>query len=391
MNEDVGRQIVASPRSEVPPVIHAAELPSSIKVSLVGLFMLTLTAALYFAKDFLLPVSLAFLFALVLSPVVRFFAKRHVPAPVTAFILVASLFGVVAAGSYFLSGPVGHWIDNAPRLGWQLRDKIAALRQPVEAVKQASEQVDQLTRGNDSNVQRVVVKEPGLMSRAASGLPELAAHVTLTLVLLLFLLASGDLFYEKLVKALPTLSDKKRALRIARDVEHEVSRYLFTIFLINLALGVWIGLGVYLIGLPNPILWGIAAALLNFIPYLGAVVGICLVAVVGLVSFDDAGYALLAPVFYLVSAVIEGQFLTPWIVGKRLELNTVVVFLAVAFWGWLWGIVGALIAVPMLVVVKVFTDHVEALSALGEFLTERHSISEDEQAHAEAERAAHSS
>lgn len=391
MNEDVGRQIVASPRSEVPPVIHAAELPSSIKVSLVGLFMLTLTAALYFAKDFLLPVSLAFLFALVLSPVVRFFAKRHVPAPVTAFILVAGLFAAIAAGTYFLSGPVGHWIDNAPRIGWQIRDKIAALRQPVEAVKQASEQVDQLTRGNDSNVQRVVVKEPGLMSRAASGLPELAAHVTLTLVLLLFLLASGDLFYEKLVKALPTLSDKKRALRIARDVEHEVSRYLFTIFLINLALGVWIGLGVYLIGLPNPILWGIAAALLNFIPYLGAVVGICLVAVVGLVSFDDAGYALLAPVFYLVSAVIEGQFLTPWIVGKRLELNTVVVFLAVAFWGWLWGIVGALIAVPMLVVVKVFTDHVEGLSALGEFLTERHSISEDEQAHAEAERAAHSS
>ncbi|MDQ4062291.1 MAG: AI-2E family transporter, partial [Pseudomonadota bacterium] len=337
MNEDVGRQIVASPRSEVPPVIHAAALPSSIKVSLVGLFMLTLTGALYFAKDFLLPVSLAFLFALVLSPVVRFFAKRHVPAPVTAFILVTSLFGAVAAGSYFLTGPVSHWIDNAPRLGWQLRDKIAALRQPVEAVKQASEQVDQLTRGNDPGVQRVVVKEPGLMSRAASGLPELAAHVTLTLVLLLFLLASGDLFYEKLVKALPTLSDKKRALRIARDVEHEVSRYLFTVFLINLSLGIWIGLGMYLIGLPNPILWGIAAALLNFIPYLGAVVGICLVTVVGLVSFDDIGYALLAPVFYLVSAVIEGQFMTPWIVGKRLELNTVVVFLAVAFWGWLWG------------------------------------------------------
>ena len=376
MNDEAGRRISGvEPR---PPVIFASELPSAVKVSLIGLFLLALVGALYLARAFLLPVALAFLFALVLSPVVRFLSRRHVPAPVTAVALVVAACALIGAGFYSLTGPVGQWINDAPQIGWQVRNKIAALRHPVEAMQQASNQVEQMTNAQaDPNVQKVVVKQPGLLDRAASGLPEILAKTGLMLVLLLFLLASGDLFYEKLVKALPTLSDKKRAVRIARDVEREVSRYLFTITLINICFGVWIGAGLWLIGLPNPVLFGVAACLLNFVPYIGAVVGIGLVGLVGFVSFDSIGHALLAPAFYFGTAVVEGQFLTPLIVGRRLELNTVVVLLAIAFWGWLWGIVGVFVAVPMLVVMKVFTDHVEGLAALGEFLTERHAVEEE--------------
>jgi predicted PurR-regulated permease PerM len=134
-----------------------------------------------------------------------------------------------------------------------------------------------------------------------------------------------------------------------------------------------VGTGMFLIGMPNPVLWGVIAALLNFIPYIGALLGVALVALIAFVTFDTIWMALLAPFIYLTCTTIEGQIVTPLILGRRLEMNTVAIFLAIAFWGWLWGIAGALIAVPLLVTVKVFADHVEGLAALGEFLAARDS------------------
>ena len=246
-------------------------------MSVVGLFILAIIATLYFAQSFLVPVMFAFLLALVLSPVVRFFKKRGVPAPATALVLVLTLLIVVACGVYSLSGPVAGWIDNAPEIGARIMEKANALRGTVDAVRQASEQMEQATQGQTA-APEVVVEDPDLIDRAANSLTNMAAAVGLTLVLLLFLLASGDLFYEKIVRVLPTLRDKKQALRIAFGVEREVSRYLATVFAINLCLGLWIGTGLWLSGMPNPVLWGALAFTLNFIPYLGALVGAALVA-----------------------------------------------------------------------------------------------------------------
>lgn len=338
---------------------------------LIAVCLIVMTAAIYFGRDFLLPVSLAFLLALVLSPVVRALAWRGVPEPVTAVAAVLIVLGGLGAGSYSLTGPISQWIDDAPRIGRELGAKIEAIRRPVDAVADASRQVEELTTEEDPSVQRVVLSEPGLLSRAATGVPNIIAQIGLTLVLLLFLLSSGDMFYEKLVKSLPTLSDKKKGLRIARTIEREVSRYLFTITLINGGLGIAIGVGMFAIGMPNPVLWGVVAALLNFIPYVGALIGIALVAVVGLVSFDTIGMALLAPLIYLACNLAEGQIVTPMVLGRRLEMNAVAIFLAIAFWGWLWGFLGALIAVPLLVTVKVFADHVDGLGPLGAFLGAR--------------------
>src|SRR5690606_2946689 len=196
----------------------------------------------------------------------------------TAILLVVAVGAGIASGLYYLSGPVSKWIEDAPTIGRELHSKFADLRQPVEAVTEATKQVEKAAETEDPEAERVVLSEPGLLSRAASGAPEVVAQIGVTLVLLLFLLSSGDMFYEKLVKTLPTLTDRKMGVRIARTVEREVSRYLFTITLINAGLGVAVGTSMALIGMPSPLLWGILAALLNFIPYIGALIGVALAA-----------------------------------------------------------------------------------------------------------------
>jgi predicted PurR-regulated permease PerM len=349
-----------------PRTVH---LSSSVRVSLIGIFIILLTGALYFGKEILLPIALAFMLTLTLSPVVRYLAKFRIPEVVSALVIVLAVVGSTAVGIYYLSGPVSGWIDGAPQTGRQIRSKIESMRAPVDAAVNASKQVEEITSGgSDPTVQKVVVQQPGLLARAAGGAVSLGSTAGITIVLLFFLLASGKLFYEKLVRILPTMTEKKRAIRVVYAVEEEVSAYLLTISAINAALGVVISAVMWALGMPNPILWGVMAAALNFVPYVGALVGAAVVAVVALVSFDTPGAALLPPVLYFVCTTIEGQFITPALLGKRLEMNTVVVFLSVAVWGWLWGVLGALMAVPLLVSLRVLCDHFESLSSLGEFL-----------------------
>jgi predicted PurR-regulated permease PerM len=341
----------------------------AIRFSAVGLLVIALVGLLYFARDFLLPVVLAFLFALTLSPIVRYLQKRGIAPAVTALVLVLAFTGVFSAGVYFLTDPVSEWIERAPQIGQRVQQKLSALRKPVEAVVKASEQVETITETASSPaIQKVVVQQPGLLSIAASNLVSIASTAGVTSVLLLFLLASGTMFYEKLIGVMPTFRDKKRALAIAYDVEREVSQYLLTITLINIVFGIYIGGAMAVVGMPNPILWGVAAALLNYIPYIGALAGIVMVSLVALISFDSLTYALVPPMLYLLGAIAEGQFITPIFLGRRLELNSVVIFVFIAMWSWLWGIVGAIIAVPLLVLIKVLCDHFEGLSRVGEFL-----------------------
>lgn len=197
----------------------------------------------------------------------------------------------------------------------------------------------------------------------------IGASFAVILILAMFLLSSGELFYLKLVQAMPTFEGKKRALQTVYAVEKRVSRYLLTIAAINAGLGTCVGLYLTALGLPSAYIWGIAAFLLNFLPYIGGLGGVILVAGFSIVTFDSLGYALLAPAGYLFLTAIEGQVVTPWLVGRRLEMNTVAVFLTVVFWGWLWGIPGALVAVPFLVVFKVICENFEPLQTIGNFLS----------------------
>ena len=351
----------------------AAQMPlqsRAIRYSLVGIFLLSFVYALYFARDFFMPVVLAFLLALMLTPIVRFLRKRGIPSAFSATLLVVTSVFVVGGTGYLISGPIVELVGQAPEIGRKLTQRLAEVRHPFDRLLEASEQVEKVAETTrEPGVQKVVVAQPGIVSRAADGLLSAGTSAAITFVLSLFLLASGTLFYEKIVQSFTRLSDKKRALRVVYDVEREISRYLLTVALINGTLGVAIAAGLWALGMPNPLVWGVAAALLNFLPYVGALTTIVLVAIISLVTFDNLFYALCAPAFVLSCNIIEGQFLTPLVVGRRLEINAVAIFIAVAFWSWLWGFIGALIAVPLLVVIKVFCDHFESLGHIGNFLS----------------------
>lgn len=349
------------------------------RAMLIGIFLMMLVYALYFGRDFFMPVTLAILLALMLTPIVRFSKKRlGISEAFSATLLVVFSFSFVGMTGYLLSGPVTEMISEAPETGRELTAKLHRLQTPVEHLLNISKQVDQVAHmGQDPKVQTVALAQPGILSQAAGNVLSGGTTIAVTFVLTLFILASGTMFYEKIVQSFGKLSEKKRALRVVYDVEQVISSYLLTITLINGALGLAIGLGLWALGMPTPFVFGVMAALLNFLPYIGAMATIVIVGIISVVSFDQIAYALLAPAFVLTCNIIEGQIVTPTIIGRRLELNTVAVFVAVAFWSWLWGFIGALIAVPLLVVIKVFCDHFEALRHVGNFLSAQ-AVEEDE-------------
>ncbi len=276
----------------------------------------------------------------------------------------------IASAGYFLSGPIVQLANEAPEIGRRVTERLSEFRHPFEKFMAVSHEVEKVTEtAQEPGVQRVVVAQPGIVSQAAGNLLSAGTTAAITFVLSLFLLASGTMFYEKIIQSFARLSEKKRALRMVYDVEREISRYLLTVALINAGLGAAIGLGLWALGMPNPAVWGVAAAALNFLPYIGALVTIVLVACISLITFDTLSYAMLAPLFVILCNIVEGQLVTPLIVGRRLEINAVAIFIAVAFWSWLWGFVGALIAVPLLVVIKVFCDHFDSWRHVGNFLS----------------------
>jgi predicted PurR-regulated permease PerM len=273
---------------------------------------------------------------------------------------------------YLLLGPVAAIVADAPRIGNEIQEKFSVLRRPVAAIGRATAQIESIVSPDDGT-EKVVVDSSGgaVIGDIATDAGQRLAAMGLSLVLLFFILASGDLFQEKLIKVLPTLSDKKRALRIARNVEREVSHYLFTVASINVGLGMVVGIVFWQFGMPSPILWAIFTTLANFIPYVGAGIVALTSFGIAVVSFDTLGQILLPPFVFLIFTALEGQVITPMIVGQRHALNAVVILLSIAFWGWIWGIIGALIAVPLLVTAKVFADHVDGFRSFGEFLGAR--------------------
>lgn len=333
------------------------------------LVLISLFVTAYFAKDLILPILLGFLLALTLSPVARALYRVGVPYVVSGVILVTTTAAVIASVVLLSAGTVALWSDEIPTMGQEIQWKLRGVSDAVETMRSASEEVEKIGDGDEDRPQEVVVRQPGLLDSAMDTVSTAGASLVVILILALFLLSSGEMFYLKLVQSMPTLAGKKRALQTVYAVEKRVSRYLLTITTINAGLGLCVGLYLTALGLPSAYIWGIAAFLLNFLPYIGGIGGVILVAGFSIVTFDYIGYALLAPAGYLFLTMMEGQIITPWLVGRRLEMNTVAVFLTVVFWGWLWGIPGALVAVPFLVVFKVVCENFEPLQTIGNFLS----------------------
>ncbi|SFP35874.1 AI-2E family transporter [Tranquillimonas alkanivorans] len=339
---------------------------------LLGIFLMAVFTATYFAKDVLLPIVLGVLIALTLSPVVRWLYRRGVPRPISAVVLVTSIAVTSTLGVYAMSGPLTRVVREAPTVGARLETKLRSVMASVEQVQEASEQVEKITEGDgEPGVQQVQVRESsGLLRAAVGSVASAGTALFVAMILSMFLLAASDAIQRRIINALTTLHEKKQALTIVRDIERQISRYLGAITLINAGLGLCIGLAMHLLNMPLAWLWGVAAFLLNFLPFLGAMVGVAASAIVAILTYDSLGYALVVPLVYFALTAFEGQFVTPMLVGRRLELNVVAVFLTVMFWAWLWGVPGALMAVPFLVLLKVVCDHVPALRVLGSFLSD---------------------
>jgi predicted PurR-regulated permease PerM len=344
-----------------------------------ALFVYASVAVLAQAKNFLVPVVLAFLLAMVFAPLRRFLGRRGIPSAVSSFVIVLTLlagfFAVVAA----LAMPVSTWIENAPKIERQVQVKLRDLSASLNGIYEANESLKQAAAPEEpgkAEVQRVEMAGDGVFTNAVLLAPSVMTQFLFTFVLLLFLLASGDMFYEKLVHVIPTLKDKRRAVRIVYGIERQLSRYLMTITLINAGLGICVGVAMWQLGMPSPLVFGVIGFVFNFIPYLGAIAGALLAGAVALVAFDDVSWTFIVAAVYLGLTAIEGQFVTPYFVGRKLRVNTVMVFLAVSFWAWLWSAVGMIVAVPLLVTVKTFCDHIDVLHDLGDFLSERHAESE---------------
>ena len=366
------------PPAKIPAV--AASIP---RWAVIGIFLLLLVGGIAFARDFLMPVVLAFLLALVFSPVRRFLERRRVPATVSAFLIVGTLLIGSGTGMVMLADPISGWLDNVPQIGRQLEWRLRDVMGTAEAVIEAGKQVNEIAKGQkDGSVQEVIVREPSLVASVAAIAPGILYQAVFVLILLLFLLASGDMFYRKIVHAMPTFHDKRKAMRIAFDIERQLSRYLFTITVVNAGLGLAVGIAMWLIGMPSPALFGVLAFALTYIPYFGAVAGVLIAAVVGLTSFPDLAHGVLPAAIYFGLTLVEGQLVTPYFVGRRLELNTVVIFLAIAFWAWMWSVIGMLVAVPLLVAIRTFCEHVPKLGPIGDFLS---SSGNESQAPAESE------
>jgi predicted PurR-regulated permease PerM len=338
-------------------------------VALVGLALLALLYTLHFAQAFVLPIVVAILLNLLLSPVVRILRNWRIPEPLGAGILIVLVLGIVGFGVYRLTPAASAWVARAPESLATLQRKVQTLRRPVERVNRAAEQVEQAT-DMDKKTPQVEIKGPSLTQQVFGGTTALLSAAMVVIFLTYFLLAAGDLFLQKLVGVLPQLKDKKTAVRIVRDTEAQISRYLVTTTMINAGVGVATGAALALLGMPNPVLWGVVAAVLNFVPYIGGLVNTVILTLAALLTFQDVGHALLIPVVFTLINILEGNLLTPMIVGRRMRLNTVAVFIGLIFWWYLWGIPGALLAVPIMATIKIACDHIESLAPIGEFLGE---------------------
>ncbi len=344
-----------------------AVLPAAV----LGVFILATTAFLYFAKPFVMPIFVATLLTFLLKPMVRTLARARVPQTLATLLVIAAFFGVISFAVTRLLQPAAEWVSRAPETMSNIEQKFHHLTRRAQRLSRAAESMENMTKdpATDGNTQRVEVKQPVLMKTVFVYTKSFVAGLIETVVLLFFMLAPGDLFMEKLVRVLPTLSDKKKAVEIADEVQRSVSAFLFTITVINAVLGTLVGLASWALGLQNPALWGVLAGVLNFIPYFGPITGVAVLTVVGFVTFDEAWREVLPAIVYLCLHGVESNLITPMIVGRRLTLNPLVIFISLMFWTWLWGIPGALLSIPLVMMLRIFCDHFKPLAPIGEFLS----------------------
>ncbi|MFN3936676.1 MAG: AI-2E family transporter [Gemmobacter sp.] len=382
------------------PRLPARHAPRPANWAVIGIFVLLALGAISLARDFLLPVVTALMLFLAFMPLQRRLARFGIPSALTALVIVLGLVAALGLIVAALRGPVVQIVDNLPtisqQLGAKVREVSSALRDvgalidrpqdepdipsPLAAAMPESEDKRDEATEDEPAFSMGNIRINDLLAVVLAA-PAMLAQVLFASVLLYVLLASADLFYLRIVQSFDTLGQKRRAYRALRGIETNLGGYLGTITAINAALGATIGLAMWALGMPVPVMFAVLAFVLNFVPFLGAALGTLTAALVATVWFDEIYSGLLVGAVYLALTALEGNLITPMLVSKRMRLNTAVVFASIGFWAWLWSAPGMLIAVPLMVTIRVIAEHVPALSKLANFMsgeTAPETLSEDE-------------
>ncbi|HXC98206.1 MAG TPA: AI-2E family transporter [Verrucomicrobiae bacterium] len=348
-------------------------LPAPVKWEVVFVGILAVFAAiafLYLAEVVLMPVVLAWVAGMALKPVIRCSSEIGVPPKLGAAVVLLVFVLAAGFGVIRLSQPAIEWAQDTPRHMTQLRERVQRIFQPAARLGQVAAEVSKLGTSDDGQPKAapVEIKDNHAASTVIDWTGSLLVRIGETLVLSYLLLAAGDRFLQKMVRVMPTLHDKRRAVEITREIQQNISSYLFSVSMINVGVGVIVGTGFYFMGVPNAAMWGVLAAFLNYVPYFGPIAGIILLGIVGLLSFDNLTRELLPAAWYLLVHLLEANLITPILLGRRFTMNPVVIFVSLMFWTWLWGVPGALLSVPILMSLKSVCERVPALSPIGEYL-----------------------
>ena len=336
--------------------------------ALLVLATVAVAALLYFAHEVFIPVALALLFALVLSNAVEGLHRIGLPRPVSAFLMLLILItGIGAAIDRFLE-PAQQWLANAPHTLQVVERKIRPVERWMHRMEGLTQRAGEMGGSHPpsaSAASAAAVSGSEVLTATGTTLADIVTIV----ILALFLLSGGPPMLARMAASLGSDLQAVHALRVIDAIRRELGRYYGIITLINIGLGAATAVTMLLLGVPNPYLWGAVAAVLNFIPYVGSATTLLLLTVVALVTFDDLGRVFAVVGSYLGLATLEGQVVQPLLVGRRLDLNPILVFLAVWFGGWFWGVAGIVIAVPSLVALKVAATHSEQAGAVVAFLS----------------------
>lgn len=364
------------------PTVHLRG-GSAIRRPLIVLAVCAVAVIAYLARDFLIPTAAAIVLALILTPVAKAFERARL-WPTAAAGVSVSLLALVVAGVLVVAAPtISTWAQQAPYLAYTLERKLEGLRESLALVKRFTERVEQATTGAPSGnapaekpPEKVVVRDQSLLGAIASTTPALLLQVGYAVVLAFMLLAHRNDHRRQILRVPLNFHTRVRLARIMRDINGRVGSYLFALVVIYSAVAAISTVVLALLGFPSPLLWGVIMGLASFVPFIGPPVAIGLIALVALLTYDDWWLMLTAPLALAAIHFIESQFITPIFVSRRCALNTVAVFAGVALLGWMWGAVGAVVAVPLLILLSTVAAHLPSLRWLEVMLSEDRPVSE---------------
>jgi len=325
------------------------------RFAVIGVFVILLGATLMVTRDITAPVVAALIVGSILGPIVEQLARWKVPlfagAILILLVLMAGLYGLGIA----FSSQLATWAQRTPEISSTLQERFQALREPLGVLHRVEQMVNSL-RGGEAGGIPVDVRQGTMVETIVSAMTPAVTQLVLFLGSLLFFLAGRAQMRRKFIVGFMTREGRLLALRVVKDIERRLGAYLGTVSVINAAMGIMTAALMWIAGLPNPALWGMLAFILNYIPFLGPILMLIVLFGVSLLSFTTLAHALVPVALYFALHILEGQIVTPSIVGRRLTLNPFLVFLALAFWTWIWGPIGAFMAVPLLVVGVVVID-----------------------------------